>query len=138
MTITVFDLYNPTNSVNITPGELKTCDVDSDKIRFLLGINDDNVELVKELLLYKIIDIKNWKDGSITTQTYNKWRETWRSEYINNKLLWRAMSEIAFSDDVNKYINTNSNIISCVYDPDSETEKQCIDRFVLKFHEVKD
>jgi len=130
MNFCVFDINNESNIIVITHEEMLKCDLKNKNILFLLGINKDNIKLVTSLIEHKIIDFENFKEGSLTTQSYNKWLKSWRQRYINNKFTWRIMCEFASSNDVKNYILSNSNIISCSYDPELETCKQRVDRFI--------
>ena len=137
MKVCIFNINNPSMFYDITYDEFLLHDLSNDKIIFLLGIKDDNLNLVNTLLTHKVIDFQNFKTGSVTSQSYNKWLSTWRQTYIKNKLLWRTMTEIAFSREVDSYIKENSSIISCLYNPETETCQNCIENFLQGNNKVK-
>jgi len=134
MNVCIFDINNPSSLIDITHDEFLLQDLTNDKIIFLLGIKDDNLNLVNNLLTHKVIDFENFKTGSVTTQSHIKWLKTWRQNFIKNQLLWRTMIEIAFSHEVNSYIKENSSIISCLYNPKTETCEKCAEKM---FRDIK-
>ena len=137
MKVCIFNINNPSMFYDITYDEFLLPDLSNYKIMFLLGIKDDNLNLVNTLLTHKVIDFQNFKTGSVTSQSYNKLLSTWRQTYIKNKLLWRTMTEIAFSREVDSYIKENSSIISCLYNPETETCQNCVENFLQANNKVK-